>query len=166
MKRVSPSLLLLLLAPAIGELLSGSSPPLEFFFPPSLILLALMYGCGALVCREMVVRWGKGWLSLLLLGIAYGIYEEGIVLRSFFNSAWQDLVLQPQINPHPESFPQDEGRASALRTPSLRLCGGRGQGMGGSQTPGAAVVLDNLAHYGRWAGVNWVWGEHLTHYRT
>jgi hypothetical protein len=53
----------------------------------------------------------------------------------------EHLVLQPQINPHPKSFPQDEGRTSALRSPSLRLCGGRGQGMGGSQTPGAAVVL-------------------------
>jgi hypothetical protein len=114
MKRLSPSLLLFLLAPAIGELLSGSSPPLEFFFPPTLILLALMYGCGALVCREIVVRWGKGWLSLLLLGMAYGIYEEGIVIRSFFNPGWEDL--------------------------------------------------GNLAHYGRWAGVNWVWAEHLTHY--
>jgi hypothetical protein len=46
--------------------------------------------------------------------MAYGIYEEGIVIRSFFDPGWEDL--------------------------------------------------GSLAHYGRWAGVNWVWVEHLTHY--
>ena len=53
--------------------------------------MALLYGCGALLAREAVVRWGKGWFSLLLLGAAYGIYEEGIVVRSFFDPHWMDL---------------------------------------------------------------------------
>jgi len=33
-----PAIVLFLLAPAIGELLSGSAPPLEFFNPKPLIL--------------------------------------------------------------------------------------------------------------------------------
>jgi hypothetical protein len=82
---------LFLLAPATGELLSGSAPPLEFFFPPTLILLSMLYGSGALLIREAVVRWGKGWGSVFLLGLAYGIYEEGLVVRSFFDPAWHDL---------------------------------------------------------------------------
>lgn len=89
--RISPPLALFLLSPAIGELLSGSSPPLEYFKPVTLILLAGMYGCGALICRELIVRWNKSWLSLLLLGMAYGIYEEGLVVRSFFSPSWEDL---------------------------------------------------------------------------
>lgn len=91
MKRISPALALFILSPAIGELLSGSSPPLEFFNPLTFVLLAMLYGCGALLCRELVVRWRKGWFSLLLLGMAYGIYEEGIIVRSFFDPAWEDL---------------------------------------------------------------------------
>ncbi len=33
----------------------------------------------------------KGWRSILLLGAAYGIIEEGILVRSFFNPQWKDL---------------------------------------------------------------------------
>jgi hypothetical protein len=39
----------------------------------------------------LVLRWHKGWPSLLLLGMVYGIYEEGLVVRSFYNPGWQDL---------------------------------------------------------------------------
>ncbi len=88
--RRSPALTLFLLAP-LAELISGSTPPLAYFFPVTLGLMALLYGCGALLAREAVVRWGKGWFSLLLLGAAYGIYEEGIVVRSFFDPHWMDL---------------------------------------------------------------------------
>lgn len=90
-KRIPPGLLLFLLAPILGELLSGHQPPLEFFNPLNLLILSLPYGCGALICRELVVRWHKGRFSLLLLGIAYSIYEEGIVVRSFFNPNWGEL---------------------------------------------------------------------------
>jgi hypothetical protein len=79
------------LAPAIGELLSGSSPPLEFFNPFSLFLLCLMYGGGALLVREAVFRWKQGWLSMLLLGAAYGIAEEGLACKSFFDPGWMDI---------------------------------------------------------------------------
>ncbi len=79
------------LAPAIGELLSGSSPPLDFFNPFSLFLLCLMYGGGALLVREAVFRWKQGWLSMLLLGGAYGIAEEGLACKSFFDPGWMDI---------------------------------------------------------------------------
>lgn len=89
--RISPGLLLFLLAPVLAELLSGHKSPLEFFNPLSLVILSLPYGCGALICRELVVRWRKGRFSLVLLGIAYGIYEEGVVVRSIFNPNWGEL---------------------------------------------------------------------------
>lgn len=81
------------LAPICGELLSSSAPPVEFFTPFGLVIMSALYGSGALLMRELVRRWGKGWASLFLLGLAYGIYEEGIVVRSFFDPAWPDLDI-------------------------------------------------------------------------
>jgi len=72
----------------------------------------MLYGTGAVVIREITRRWEKGWVSILLMGMAYGIFEEGIIVRSFFDPGWQDL----------------------------------GQ----------------LAFYGRWIGVNWIWSIALT----
>jgi len=86
-----PILFLFLLSPAIGELLSGSSPPLEFFNPLTFLILASLYGSGAILVREYARRWGKGWRSILFLGAAYGIIEEGILVRSFFDPGWVDL---------------------------------------------------------------------------
>lgn len=108
----SPALVLLFLAPVVGELLSGSAPPAEFFQPFSFVLLTTLYGGGAILARELKLRWEKGWPTLLALGAAYGIAEEGLMAKSFFDPVWMDL----------------------------------GQ----------------LATYGRWGGVNWVWVVQLT----
>ncbi|MBU0491870.1 MAG: hypothetical protein KKA73_01265 [Chloroflexi bacterium] len=88
-----PALTLFFLAPTIGELLSSSAPPAEFFNPVVLFLLAALYGSGALLIRELRVRWNKGWLTVLALGAAYGIIEEGLVVKSFFDPNWMDLGL-------------------------------------------------------------------------
>jgi hypothetical protein len=110
----SPALALFLLSPAIGELLSGSAPPVEFFNPFGFAMLVSLYGSGAVIVRELKVRWKKGIGSMLLLGAAYGILEEGLMVCSFFNPSWPDL----------------------------------GQ----------------LAMYGRWLDINWVWAVMLTFY--
>lgn len=44
-----------------------------------------------MTARELKVRWGKGMGSLLLLGAAYGVLEEGLMVASFQNPGWQDL---------------------------------------------------------------------------
>jgi hypothetical protein len=91
--KVPPALVLFFLAPAIGELLSGSAPPSEFFNPFGLFLLASLYGSGALIVRELKVRWNKGYVSLFVLGAAYGIIEEGLMVKSFFDPEWMDLGI-------------------------------------------------------------------------
>jgi hypothetical protein len=91
MKRIPPALVLFFLAPAIGELLSGSAPPVEFFNPIGLLILSALYGSGALLVRETALRWGKRWPTIFTLGLAYGIIEEGIMVKSFFDPAWPDL---------------------------------------------------------------------------
>jgi hypothetical protein len=90
---LSPALVLFFLSPAIGELLSSSAPPAEFFNPPGFIMLSILYGGGAILARELVFRWGKSWPSLLVLGAAYGIAEEGLMCKSFFDPGWMDVGI-------------------------------------------------------------------------
>jgi hypothetical protein len=82
---------LVLLSPVIAEMLSGSSPPIEWLNPVAPLFLVWLYGSGVLVMRETAVRWKSGWPSILLLGAAYGIIEEGLAVKSFFDPAWMDL---------------------------------------------------------------------------
>lgn len=89
--KISPAVTLWFIAPIFGELLSGSTPLNEYLNPFIIIVFGLLYGSGAILIREIVLRWKKGWVSLLLLGMAYGIYEEGLMVRSFFDPNWVDL---------------------------------------------------------------------------
>lgn len=82
---------LAILSPVIAELCSGSSPPLEFFIPTSFALLLGLYGAGVLIVRELAVKWNLGWAGIVVLGIAYGILEEGVAIKSFFDPYWMDL---------------------------------------------------------------------------
>lgn len=93
LKQKVPLLFLILLSPTIAELLSGSSPPLEYFNPVSFLLLLGLYGGGVLIIRELSVKWGKSWGSILLFGAAYGIIEEGLAAKSFFDPNWMDLGI-------------------------------------------------------------------------
>jgi hypothetical protein len=88
----NPLLLLLVLTPGIPEYLTGSSSAtLVFVSPLSFVLFfalnAALYTPGALLIREAAVRWGKGWGSILLLGGAYGILEEGLTVHTFFETS-------------------------------------------------------------------------------
>ncbi len=91
--RLFPLILLFFLAPAIGELLSGSAPPSEFFNPFSFLLLSCLYGSGAIISRELKIRWKKDFRAILVLGGAYAIVEEGLMVKSFFDPSWMDLGL-------------------------------------------------------------------------
>ncbi|MCI4371866.1 MAG: hypothetical protein L3J78_04380 [Thermoplasmata archaeon] len=86
-----PILALILLSPVIAEMLSGSTPPIGWLNPIAVAFLIGLYGAGVLVVRETAVRWKTGWPSILLLGAAYGIVEEGLAVKSFFDPGWKDL---------------------------------------------------------------------------
>ena len=86
-----PVLFLLLLTPGIPEYLSASSNLTALVIAPPLFFLFLganvgLYGTGVILIREAKVRWRKGWASVFLLGVAYGIVEEGIDLWTLFYS--------------------------------------------------------------------------------
>jgi hypothetical protein len=67
------------LAPLIGEVLSGATRlSFLFVFVPEM----MVWGCGALIARELVRRWRGGWTSLLLLGIALAVAEEIVIQQT------------------------------------------------------------------------------------
>jgi hypothetical protein len=70
---------LLILAPVIAEVLSGSTR-LSFLFV--LIPEIMVWGGGALLCRELVLRWRAGATSLLCLGLALSVAEEFIIQQT------------------------------------------------------------------------------------
>jgi uncharacterized membrane protein len=90
---LSPTITLFFLSAAIAELLSGSAPPLEFFNPITFLLLSSLYGSGALIARELKIRWNKNYVSLFLLGAAYAIIEEALMVKSFFDPNWIDIGI-------------------------------------------------------------------------
>lgn len=89
--RTNPALALFLLSPVLGEVASGHLSPLEFLNPVRFAITVVPYGCGALIVREVSARRQKGWLSRVLLGLAFGLYFEGIVTRVIFNPDWEGL---------------------------------------------------------------------------
>jgi hypothetical protein len=89
-KLKKPAVCILLLAPFFGESLSGATPPLDLILPWNLALMVGLYGCGALICREVVLRYKLGLVGLILLGAAYGVWEEGLVDRYWYDPAFWD----------------------------------------------------------------------------
>ncbi len=86
--RMWPALLtLLLLSPIVGELLSGSTPPLRFILPFSLVSLPTLYGISAILIREIIARRGLGWGNALLMGAAFGIFQEALVVQTWYTYA-------------------------------------------------------------------------------
>jgi hypothetical protein len=61
--KIAPVLVLLVLAPWTGEFLLGSSPLGNLWGLP---LILPLYGGGALLIRETVIRTGRGWTAILL----------------------------------------------------------------------------------------------------
>ncbi|MGB6974081.1 MAG: hypothetical protein WBD67_05315 [Terracidiphilus sp.] len=75
----APIWTLLVLAPFIAEVLSGSTRlSILFVFIPEV----MVWGCGALLAREFVRRWRAGGPSLLLLGLALSVAEEFIIQQT------------------------------------------------------------------------------------
>ena len=85
-----PALALFFVAPLVAEFLLGNLP---IRLVPALVVLAPMYGGGALLIREVVRRTGGGWARILVLGMAYAILEEAFTTQSLFNPNYLKLNL-------------------------------------------------------------------------
>ncbi|HUR05355.1 MAG TPA: hypothetical protein VM347_22625 [Nonomuraea sp.] len=73
------ALTLAVITPVIAELMLGNPPLSKIWL---MLLWIPIYGAGTVLIRELVRRRGGGWPSILLLGLAYGIVEEGLVLQA------------------------------------------------------------------------------------
>ncbi len=82
MRRVAPAIVLFFLSPLVAEYLLG-----DFGLGALYILagVAPMYGGGAILIRELTRRTGRGWPTIVLLALAYGVLEEGFSTMSLFN---------------------------------------------------------------------------------
>lgn len=81
-QRHRPAIALVVLAITIPELLTGSTPVVKLVDPFAVAGLLGFYGAGSLLIRETSIRWKKGWAGILVLGLAYGIAEEGIATKT------------------------------------------------------------------------------------
>jgi hypothetical protein len=70
---------LVLIAPVAAELTLGTVKVTMLWL---VLLYVPIYGAGVLLIRELVRRTGGGRGSLLLMGLAYGLIEEGLALQS------------------------------------------------------------------------------------
>ncbi|MFF4991214.1 hypothetical protein ACFY19_28805 [Streptosporangium saharense] len=85
-RRLAPAVGLFLLAPLVGEYLLGNVPMADI---GGLLVLAPMYGGGALLVRETARRTGRGWPTMVLLAAAYGVLEAGLIDQSLFNPSFE-----------------------------------------------------------------------------
>jgi hypothetical protein len=83
MRRHAPVFALFFLSPLVAEFLSGTTLPIYLLF--LIVPLSLYYGGGALLIREVTRRTGRGWPTILTLGLAFGVLEEGVLTQSLFN---------------------------------------------------------------------------------
>lgn len=77
--RPGPALTLVFLAPFISEVLSGAT---RLSYIIAFVPEMLVWGCGALLAREIVRRWHAGWPSLLLLGLGLSVAEEFLIQQT------------------------------------------------------------------------------------
>ena len=93
--RLSPAIGLFFVAPLVAEFLLGDLP---IKMLGALVILAPMYGGGALLIREIVRRTGRGWPSIFVLAFAYSLFEEAFTTQTLFNPNYLHLslhLLQP-----------------------------------------------------------------------
>jgi hypothetical protein len=87
-RQLAPVFLLAVLSPVVAEFLLGdqylAGPP-SFAQIGMLALFVLLYGCGAILLRELTRRSGRGWPTMVLLALAFGVVEEGLLTQSLFN---------------------------------------------------------------------------------
>ncbi len=90
LRRLGPAVGLFFLAPLVAEFLLGDLP---INLLGVLVILAPLYGGGALLIREFVRRSGRGWPSIFVLAFSYAVLEEAFTTQTLFNPNYLGLNL-------------------------------------------------------------------------
>ena len=88
--RLAPAIWLLFLAPLTGEYLMGN---MSITDAGNLFALIPLYGCGALLIREFARRTGRGWPTMMIFALAYGMIEEAFVTQTLWNPNWSGFRI-------------------------------------------------------------------------
>ncbi|MEJ2559757.1 MAG: hypothetical protein P8186_26775, partial [Anaerolineae bacterium] len=86
---VAPIATLLVLSPVIIEVLFGATRIRLLFL---LIPQICIYGGAALIIRTLGRR-RRGWGAILLLGVAFAIVEECVILQTSVSPPYQQLLF-------------------------------------------------------------------------
>jgi len=90
LRKIAPALVLFFLSPFVAEFLLGNISISAF---AAMVILAPLYGGGAVVVREVARRFHRGWPTIILLALAYGLIEEGICIQTLFNPHYLGFSL-------------------------------------------------------------------------
>lgn len=97
--RIAPAVFLLFFAPITAEYLIGYDDtighPDELIW--GLLIFGPLYGAPALLIRELTRRAGRGWPTILVLAVAFGIVEAGLIDQSLFNDDYRDISYWDEI---------------------------------------------------------------------
>jgi hypothetical protein len=75
---------LIVATPVLAEILSGNTPVCSLLAPKVVLLLLLAYGLPVLVARELGVRASLDLVGRILVGLAYGVLNEGTLAQTLF----------------------------------------------------------------------------------
>lgn len=92
-RRLAPAAGLFFLAPLSAEYLTGydtsTGDPGALLL--GLLFLAPLYGGPALIIREVTRRAGRGWPTIILLALGFGVAQAGLIDHSLFNTSYRDI---------------------------------------------------------------------------
>jgi hypothetical protein len=80
--RFKAILTLVLIAPVLTEIVSGNTPPHALLRPRIDLFLIAVYSLPLLVIRETAIRCRLGTAGVFLLGLAYGLLNEGLIAQT------------------------------------------------------------------------------------
>jgi hypothetical protein len=81
---ISAAITLILMATILPEMLSGNTPAHVLFTPAPFLFFFVAYGLTVLLIREFAVRHGIGLAGLFLIGLGYGLINEGLLAKTVF----------------------------------------------------------------------------------
>jgi hypothetical protein len=79
-------LTLMVLSAFLPEVTTGNTPIVTFFTPKAFVILVVLgYGLPVLLIRELAVRTRLGTAGIVVLGFAYGSYNEGLWAKTMID---------------------------------------------------------------------------------
>jgi hypothetical protein len=84
--RFKALLTLVAIAPILTEIVSGNTPAHTLLDPRIVLFLLMGYSLPLLIIRELSVRWRLSTAGVFLLGLAYGILNEGLIAQTLLRS--------------------------------------------------------------------------------